>query len=490
MQFTTIQKLKSCSDLPHFFDLKAGIGQVLLYNNNMAPAVRTFSSVYFKLHGNSFELSEGMQQKLKGKRKASAAAIPNASGQLFHEIKYFSALTLQSKGEAFGNDMVQLASKRVSPMDFPQRLMPESSFEDHFRARRLFYSQPLQAKKKGTSKRVAVALDYVRFQPLYTKVRDEDFDDETDVFFYLPLGKHTSPKFYVILVDEKGKEHRLEGSLGTESEEAFTFTSNWNLALLVSEAGYPMLEFYLTNVVLDEDKAQHFFACNASIEWPRLFMIECVDCSASLSNSQYCTGRGFCAEVHELMDKGMEDDEIKKQLAAKRMKNQQYNRSLEKHRFGHISVSSMLLAEQACHWPISDVEIAMVRHNSFVCRMGPELFVLNTVCTVSVDKKLENKLEEVFEYSLPNLHDYVCASPFVEKKFFYYLTKDAELHCFDFEKDLGKAETHKALEKDFCPIDHLSHLRIVSAERDSIACYFEKNGRHGLFRFPVPPTLL
>ena len=331
---------------------------------------------------------------------------------------------------------------------------------------------------------MAVALDYERFQPLYTNVREETFEERTDVFFYLPLGKHASPKFYVILVDEKGKELRLEGSLG-KNEEVFTFTSNWTLDLLASESGFPMLEFYLTNVALDENKAQHFFACNASIEWPRLFMIECVDCSSSLSNSQYCTGRGFCGLVHELMDKGMEDEDIKQELEATRMKNQQYNRSLEKHRLGHISVSSMLLAEQACHWPISDVEIAMVCENSFFCRMGPELFILNTVCNISADKKVENKLEEVFEYSLPDLHDFVCASPLIDKKCLYYLTKDAELHCFDFQRDLGKEEKHKPLVKGFCPIHHLPHLRIVSGNWKAIVCYFAKNNKHGLFEFPI-----
>ena len=122
MQSTTIMKLKSCSDFPPLFDLKyhagGGIGQVLLYNNDMAPAVRTFSSVYFKLHGNTLKLSEDMQRQLEGTRKV--ATIPNAFGHLFHEIKSHSALSLQSK-EAFGNDMLQLGQKRVSSMDFPQR---------------------------------------------------------------------------------------------------------------------------------------------------------------------------------------------------------------------------------------------------------------------------------------------------------------------------------------------------------------------------------
>lgn len=475
---TSIRKLPSYSELPPVFDIKAtkegGTAQVLLYNNNMAPQVQTFSSVYLRLE-KSLELPLATQRKLKNSLRKGR--LPNASGLMFHEMHYHSALSLQSLS-AFGNDMVQSATEKVSPMDFPQRLMPRSTFEDHLTARRLFYAQRFRAK--GTSKRVA--LDYARYQPLRRTLRENSMDEMTEVYFYLPLGKHASPKFCVILVDEKGRQHRLEGSLGTKTR---TFTSNWTLSLLVGDFGVdPSIEFFLTNVVLDDDRAQHFFCCNSCIDWPRLFMIECTDCACSLSFSQYCSGKGFCAFAKELLENGVPEFQIKVQMAEKRAENRLYNRSLEKYRLDRISLSTILLAEQTCKFSLSDVEIAMIDDESFVCRMGTELFILYVTAEISLEKRLTKMVTEIFEYTMPDWRNVVCCSPIIDNKCFYYVNTSTELHYFDLQNDLGR-EKNAPLKRDFCEKQYLPTLRIFSGGNGTIVCYYAKEEEHGLIHFKV-----
>ena len=482
--------LNSLSGKPCIHDLRAqkdgGIVHFLLFNDNMAPAVRTFSSVYMKT-GLDLELTEATQEAFKGFGKQTC--MSNEDGMVFHESKH-SALSLQMSGSAFGNDTVQPCSEDVSFMRFPQRLMPKSSFEDHLKARRLFYSQRFQTRKGGTSKRIASALDYATYQPLRRKLRVVDFDQSIEIFFYVPLGQHSNPKFFLLVIDEKGTTHRLEGSLGADSAD-FTFTSNWSLSLLDDGLTVdPSMPFYLTNIVLDKEKKQHFFACRSSFELPRLFMVTCDECASSLGVSQFCSGRGYCFELHELMDEGgLTDSEIKKRMDAKRTANEQYNERLQHYRLGHTSLSSIFLADQAARWPLADVETMFVGNGdeeSFVCRMGANLYRLYTTVqlTATTPKRLETKVTEVVEYSIPEHTEVVCCSPFIEKKCFYYLNKKAEFHYFDLENDWGE-EKHEPLRKDFCPLSYLSSVRIFAAGVDTIACYFHEGKQHGLLCFRV-----
>ena len=468
-------QIQSFKKLPPIFDMTDSAVQVMTYNTNLSPAVKTFSSIVLDLE--SGVLPAVSLESFSDQSDQYKEVVKNEEGVPFYQTKSLTALQIDAQ-HAYGYDAVAMATEQ-SPIRFPQRLMVDASFELQCRARRLFYAQKL--KKRVNSKRVEEA--YENFQPVYYQLRETTLNDVVDVFFYLPLSD-TGNTCYILVVDAEGKVTVMKDTIRCNS---LTFTSNWSVYLervplvQVEQYGsqclgeYDMaVKFALTNLALDVDENVHFICCQSTLSWPNLFTVECTECSVNTGGSMYCNNRNAsCYAKDELWELSEQEKELR--MAAIRRVNEAYNRSMEKFHIDKIVFTSVLLSNERS-FDFFDADTVLLK-DAVLCRLGTTLY--------KIRMRLEDGAEssKVSSYEVPMASNMLRCSTFLDNEgSFAFVTKDGDFYVSTFShvEDRPEAFELKPKLRNVVPPACMSSVRLfrLSLKDNVLIIYYHDGSAH------------